>query len=118
MNKVFFVNVNGVLNNGTWAIEMFDKGMINSCGKTIKYVDFHTKALNAVRDPATCEVGQYANNLNATGPIAHGSTGSWHWDHFIYSRDLRTLSLDSVSVEYMDGSKEEFSGDKIVWRTR
>ncbi len=27
MNKVFFVNVNGVLNNGTWAIEMFDKGI-------------------------------------------------------------------------------------------
>lgn len=98
-----------------WTCEI---SMINSCGKTIKYVDFHTRALNAVRDPATCEVGQYVNNLNATGPIVHGSTGSWHWDHFIYSKDLSTLSLDSVSVEYMDGSKEEFSDDKIVWRTK
>lgn len=27
MNKVIFLDVDGVLNNGTWAIEMFDKGI-------------------------------------------------------------------------------------------
>ena len=27
MNKVIFLDVGGVLNNGTWAIEMFDKGI-------------------------------------------------------------------------------------------
>lgn len=27
MNKVIFLDVDGVLNNGTWAIDMFDKGI-------------------------------------------------------------------------------------------
>ena len=27
VNKVIFLDVDGVLNNGTWAIEMFDKGI-------------------------------------------------------------------------------------------
>lgn len=27
MNKVIFLDVDGVLNNSTWAIEMFDKGI-------------------------------------------------------------------------------------------
>lgn len=27
MNKVIFLDVDGVLNNGIWAIEMFDKGI-------------------------------------------------------------------------------------------
>ena len=27
MNKVIFLDMGGVLNNGTWAIEMFDQGI-------------------------------------------------------------------------------------------
>ena len=27
MNRIIFLDVDGVLNNGTWAIEMFDKGV-------------------------------------------------------------------------------------------
>ena len=30
VNKVIFLDVDGVFNNGTWAIEMFDKGSVDN----------------------------------------------------------------------------------------
>lgn len=88
----------------------------NSCGKTIKYVTFNTRAINAVGDPIACEVGNYVNELTATGPIPHGSTGSWNWENFVYTTDLSRLVLDSIKVDYMDGTSEVLSGNRIVWR--
>ena len=58
MNKVFFVNVNGVLNNGTWSIEMFDKGKL-------EYVAFSR---------AKCLLYQEIGSLETAGVKASGHT--------------------------------------------
>ncbi len=90
--------------------------IINSCGKTIKYLTFNCTALNAVNDPASCKIGSSTNNLKGTGPINHGSTAFWEWERFVYSNDLNTMRIDSISVDYMDGTSEELNKDRIVWR--
>ena len=90
--------------------------IINSCGKTIKYCHFHIHAENSVGDLASVEVGYAKQDLNGIGPIANGDFGLWQFEHLMYSASLSKMVLDSIEVEYMDGTKEEFSGNNIVWR--
>lgn len=113
VSNTYFVNGGGPDSAGgyTAIIEV-----VNSCGKTAKYFKFHTRLLNYVGDPAPCEIGKPDNILEATGPLSHGSTYAWEWKNFVYSRNVGKMVLDSVTVDYMDGTSEEFSGDQIVWR--
>lgn len=81
----------------------------NRSNKVIKYCQFLCHGLNSV--------GDVTQNLNLyfTGPLNPGKTDSAisnHMDHIMYGfRDIYVLM--SVSIEYMDGSKDNIEGNAI-----
>lgn len=104
----------GPNNVGGWTCKI---RIINSCSRTIKYCCFNTHAVNAVGDPALCQISHTSDHsLRGTGPVISGQQGEWQWDDFCYSNDLSRLNISTVDVTYMDGSTESIPGYKIVWR--
>lgn len=96
-----------------WGVEI---KIINSCAKTIKYCTFHVRALDSVGNLAYVRTGYATQDLTGNGPIAHGDVGFWRFEHLMYSGAVSKMVLDSIKVEYMDGTTEEWSGNNIVWR--
>lgn len=98
---------------GGWGVEI---KIINSCAKTIKYCTFNVRALDSVGNLAYVSTGYAKQELTGSGPIEHGDVGFWRFEHLMYSGAVSEMVLDSIDVEYMDGTTEEWSGNNIVWR--
>jgi len=76
--------------------------------RTIKYAVFTVTAYNAVGDEAPNELdGLATKRLKFTGPLAPGAnkTGTY-WECSWYNHSIKTLKIDKVEIEYMDGSTE------------
>lgn len=84
--------------------------------KTIKYLDFSVTFYNAVGDKAYDEIRSYATfNGRITGPIKpNGSNyNSYFFECAIYNYQAKTMVLNSISIEYMDGSTLYITGDEL-----
>lgn len=101
---------------GGWSIRIV--GM-NCTGKTINYCTFKVHTIDAVGGLAYCEIKHCAyHNLRGTGPIMQGGSFRWQWDDFCYVYNLNKIILDSVYVEYADGTAEDFPASTITWETK
>lgn len=76
----------------------FDISVLNESKKTIKYISFTVKATNQVDDL----VG--TKTVRGVGPIKSGDAGSYSFENIFYSNTAYYLSLQKVTIQYMDGS--------------
>lgn len=98
----------------------------NSCGgrdihfnyqnlskKTIKYLDFSVTFYNAVGDLAYDEIRGYCGfNGRTTGPIKPNGSNydSCLYECAIYNYQAKKMTLNSIRIEYMDGSVLRIDG--------
>lgn len=76
--------------------------------RTIKYAVFVVTAYNAVNDEAPCTIqGSATARLKFTGPLAPGehSAGNY-WETPWYNPSIKTVKLNKIEIEYMDGTSE------------
>ena len=87
----------------------------NNTKKTIKYVYATVKFYNAVGDAAYCEItGRNYRNIQIIGPIKSGKTGTYSFDPIGYNGTVRKISIKTVKVEFMDGSKKTYTVNKTA----
>lgn len=89
---------------------------INKSDRTFKYVTFGVTPYNAVGDKVSSEIGDKSSaRLKSTGPYepGHGNRSGYHWDCIWYNYSIRSIKLNNVEIEYMDGKEEEFEGEWI-----
>jgi len=99
---------------------------VNNSDKTIKYVTFYCQPFNAVGDPVSCKI-QYEsafsmNHLSegafkSTGPYAKGEGVQGkqsRWAKAWYNSTIKTVKLNKVEIEYMNGSKEIIDNEKDI----
>lgn len=89
---------------------------INKSDKTFKYVSFEVTPYNAVSDEVFCSIGRTnPRRLKDTGPYkpGRGSNGAYYWSCIWYNYTIRSIKLNSVCIEYMDGTRKVFSGDWV-----
>ena len=85
----------------------------NKSKRTIKYARFEVSAINAVDDEVYSEVEVYNTPKYAevTGPIKPNQVHGYdtYWNCFWYNGTIQKCKIRSVELEYMDGSKIEFT---------
>ena len=82
----------------------FEVEIFNPTKKTIKYITFTVVGLNAVGDPVRDSVRGNSPKLRGIGPIEPGETGSYSKDYMWMTDIVQSFRIQSVKVEYMDGS--------------
>ena len=98
---------------GGWSLSV---KILNCNKKRIKYCTFNVYTVDAVGGPAICEIAHTANfSLRGTGPVLYGEYGSWLFETFCYSHNLANCRVNSLYIEYADGSNETISGNSINW---
>lgn len=96
----------------------------NTSNKTIKYIHFNVTPYNGVGDSVKCDIRDYYSFTGyVTGPLEPGyrgysrvgkRTSAVHtWGEAWYNYDIKTLELNSVKIEYMDGSTYSLRGDEL-----
>ena len=90
---------------------------VNLSDKPIKYVHFSFSFYNSVGDYVRDEFGQ-STSCYYTGPVykGQGTTGGWRWGKY-YNWNIATVKLNSLSLEYMDGTRVSFSSEQIAYIT-
>ena len=90
----------------------------NKSDKVIKYVNFGFTLYNAVGDTAPCEIeGRSYFRCYSTGPFAKGeglSGYGWYYGKY-YNYDIKYAELDSLSIEYMDGTTYSFTSAQVEY---
>lgn len=87
----------------------------NTSGKVIKYAYFSVTGFNRVGDEDTCRVRHDSKyKLVATGPFDAAFCGELRWECIWYNNTINFARIDSVRIEYMDGTSEEVSGEKLA----
>lgn len=77
----------------------------NQTDKTIKYLRLKITPYNAVDDKQYCEIQDRSTmTLKVTGPVAPGESDYAEWRAIWYNYSIRKFTLDSIEIEYMDGS--------------
>jgi hypothetical protein len=66
--------------------------------KTIKYISFTVKALNPVKDLVGTQT------VRGVGPIEKGDLVSYEFEDIIYSKVAYYLNIESIKIQYMDGT--------------
>lgn len=91
--------------NSAGGVDVFVK-FINTSSKTIKYARFNVTPFNAVGDPVRSSIGRRGQaRLAATGPYGPGAhSESWYWPNTWYNSTIRSVRLDRVEIDFMDGS--------------
>ena len=94
--------------NSAGGVDLFI-GYTNNSDKVIKYVVFTVTPYNAVGDRAHSDIGNISTfRAQDTGPKAKGEglagNSSWCWSNAWYSWEIDSLKLESIDIEYMDGS--------------
>lgn len=100
---------------------------VNKSDKVIKYITFYCQPFNAVGDAVSCEI-QYKSAASlehlsegafeATGPYAKGegiSGTSRGWSKAWYNSSIKSVKLNKINIEYMDGSTEVISGEDVSY---
>ncbi|TET22902.1 MAG: hypothetical protein E3J71_04790 [Candidatus Stahlbacteria bacterium] len=86
---------------------------INKSDRTFKYVYFEVSPYNAVGDRVSSEIGDKCFTfLKSTGPYkpGYGSKSGYYWGNVWYNHSIRSIKLNTVEIDYMDGTHEEFVG--------
>jgi len=96
-------------------------GFKNRTDKVIKYISFDVQAINAVGDPATCEIRGYSVfSGRATGPYKKGEglagTSSGYWENAWYNWGIDRVILKTVDIQYMDGSSVSNDGEEFNYQ--
>jgi len=88
----------------------------NPTNKTIKYVTFQIKGLNAVGDPVPSNV--YGNNFiikrKGIGPIEPSSSAQYDFTYTWHSDLVEKVKIISITVQYMDGSTKVITNTKDI----
>ncbi len=82
----------------------------NDSNKTIKYVIFTVAPIDRVNSRIAAPV-----QVKATGPIKPHAVDSCQWDYMWQSGALKSIAIDRISVEYMDGTIETFDKGDIEY---
>ena len=81
--------------------------------KTIKYCIITCVPINAVGDLVACTVTDAVEaRCRVTGPIAAG-VHKWTFENGWYNPTIANVKITKVDIQYMDGSTETISGEKI-----
>ena len=87
---------------------------VNLSDKPIRYVHFSFSFYNSVGDEVWDEFSQ-STSCYYTGPVykGEGTESGWRWGKY-YNWNIARVELDSLWLEYMDGTKYYFSDDQIA----
>lgn len=90
---------------------------VNLSDKPIKYVHFSFSFYNSVGDRVWDEFSQ-STSCYYTGPVykGQGTESGWRWGKY-YNWDIARVELDSLWLEYMDGTSVSFNDDQIAYIT-
>lgn len=81
----------------------------NDSKSEIKYITFMVTPYNAVNDPVASEIGGMVQAaLTGTGPYPQSQKGDLYtllWENVWYNSTVDFALINSVNIEYMDGSK-------------
>ena len=88
--------------------------MRNNTEKTIKYMFFHLTPYNRVNDAVSSSIGhQNSQSLKFTGPFEPTREREAYCKNCWYNNSIVSAKLDSVEIEYMDGTTEKLEGNQI-----
>lgn len=86
----------------------------NLSDKPIKYLVWQGYPVNAVGDPVECTIRRNSSYRGQdTGPVNKGKSGGGCWDCAWYNSTAKKLILESIDIEYMDGSTLSITGDDL-----
>lgn len=83
--------------------------VLNTSKKRIKYISFNVIAYNEVDDPIRTFGGSYSKTLRGVGPVEAGGSAAWNFENIWYDNTFHTGRINSVTVEYFDGTKITFT---------
>lgn len=88
----------------------------NNSSKKIKYVYFDVSVKNRVDDIIEDSIsGKTSFTLKCTGPFNAKSACLAEFDPIMYNKSADSLVINSVKVEYMDGTTTEIKGNKAFY---
>jgi len=87
----------------------------NKSNKIIKYVVWNGSFKNAVGDIVTSEIGGESTfGGKDTGPVKpEHNNGNGYWENVIYNYSAKRVIMNSINIEYMDGSTILISGKDL-----
>lgn len=97
-------------------------GWENMSDKTIKYIYFTVKPINAVNDTVNCRITKDSKIiLQETGPFEKNACTYYYepitrteigsvWSNVWYNGTVHHINLEKVKIEYMDGTTTTISG--------
>lgn len=83
--------------------------ILNTAKKRIKYASFNVSGFNEVDDRVPTYRGEYSRVLKGVGPIEIGGSGSWEFETIWSDSSFYSGKINSITVEYFDGSKRTFT---------
>ncbi len=87
---------------------------VNKSNKTIKYIIFDASFKNDVDDIVMCDIrNSISFRGKDTGPIKPGNSGGGSWDCVIYNWSATKMVVNSIDIDYMDGSSISISGKDL-----
>ncbi len=95
-----------LINRDTYKVG-FGITVINYNKKSIKYVRFTILGYNDVGDI------EQTKTFKGVGPIDFLTVGSYYFEDAFYSKVITLLKIKNISVEYMDGSKRDFTNIQL-----
>lgn len=97
-----------------WSYKM---NWVSGFEKTIKYLVFHTRAINSVGDPARSEIGGNSSfDLKVVGPISRAIYQESLWETLIYYNTSIRMDIESIDVQFMDDTIVKINKNNIVRR--
>lgn len=78
--------------------------ILNPNKKTIKYIWFTVKGLNAVNDPVRTKNGTINITLKGIGPISYMESSTYSWDYIWFTDIVEEGKISSIKIQYMDGT--------------
>lgn len=87
---------------------------VNKSKKTIKYLRFYASFKNGVDDIVICDIRRDMTFVGKdTGPIKPNKLGGGCWDCVIYNWSATKLVIESINIEYIDGSSISINGTDL-----
>lgn len=87
----------------------------NNSKKTIKYLHWYGNVYNAVGDKVECDIQDtYSFSGKDTGPYLPGKIGGGVWECIIYNWSAKEMRLNSISINYTDGSSVSIPAKDIA----
>jgi hypothetical protein len=83
--------------------------------KEIKYLKFNVEFYNRVMDRVYGTFRMLKEfNLSVTGPLKKGDKDTEQLWEPIYNSDIDCMLIKSVTIEYMDGSSEDYNNQEVL----